>query len=728
MYVWCRHGIWLIWACFGISHALYGQVFPGQDPTFQGEGVTGVPSSIDGFATPGAGIPDSVAGDSSRLKLDIKPDTRYLDREQMFLHRDFRLRQQADFERLHYWDEVEALPGFLQHLGQVGKPYQILRYGLEERRLDLPLWRDPIMDRYDRYTLSPEHQVAYYDTRTPYVNVAYAQGPDQLQLTGVTLSQNITPWWNMTAYLKRRQAVGVYRNNTTDHYNLFLSGNYRSRNDRYYLFANVTWNQLSNELNGGSPRSSADQYPVVDGLIQEQFAPYTRSFFKGGSAPLLSGVLQRRNQRAAYADQYYHLIQGNDSAQAYSKLSLRQFTLVETGGLRYEDGGLSPTALAANLIPIYPTLDDSSTSIAEGYTYSRLRLGGEASYTLVAGRLFRLNVNGGLSYGRTGLTKDTLVVAQNTTSQYAQGELTLARLVVRARLRQQLADQLGAERGLRLEGELRPLPRRPQYRLAASDSLASTRDRDPLVLRAGYDLRDENPSLFQAFFPGDSGNVFQPNPDLENEQLNRLWAGVDLQGPVKIRRGDTLLPMYVRVEGFLTRVGRMIYYDEDLQPLQLDGAQQWVGATLSARLRVLRHFFLETETTWQTATGASVDAASAQYLRRIPTLSGRSMLYYDHRNVSFAEYFRLGIEAWYHTPYAGQTVDPLSGEFFPASYQVLAYARADAFAALRLRGVYLFFRMTHVNEGIPFAGYYTTPAYPMLERAFTLGVNWSFFQ
>jgi len=710
--------------------SVFAQIIPSQNLSFQEEGATGVPASINGFAAPGAGIPDSVTGDSSRIKPEIKPDTRYLDRQQMFVHRDFRIRQQADYERLHYWDEVEALPGFLQHLGQIGKPYQILRYGLEERRLDLPLWRDPIMDRYDRYTLSPEHQVAYFDTRTPYVNVAYAQGPDQLQVTGVTLSQNITPWWNMAAYIKRRQAVGVYRSNTTDHYNIFLSGNYRSRNDRYHLFANVTWNQLSNELNGGSPRSSADQYVIEDGLIQELFEPYTRSFFKGGSAPILSGVLQRRTQRAAYADQYYHLIQGNDTAKAYSKLTFRQHTLLEGGAFRYTDQGLSPTSLRANLIPVYPTLDDSLTSIQEGYDFSRLRIGGEASYTLVAGRLFRLNVNGGLSYARTGLTKDTLVVAQNTTSQYAQGELSIGRFVVRARLRQQLADRLGAERGLRIEGEMRPLPQRPTYRMAATDTLDLTRDRDPLVLRAGYDLRDENPSLFQTFFSGDSGNVFLPNPNLENEQLNRLWAGIDLQGPVKLRRGDTLLPMYLRVEGFLTRIGRMIYYDQELQPLQMPQgeAQQWVGATVSFRLRLLRHFFLETETTWQTSTGSSVDAASAEYLRRIPALSGRSMIYYDHRDVSFAEYFRLGIEAWYHTPYAGQTVDPVSGEFFPSSYQVLAYARADAFAALRLRGVYLFFRMTHVNEGFPYAGYYTTPAYPMLERAFTLGVNWSFFQ
>ena len=204
---------------------------------------------------------------------------------------------------------------------------------------------------------------------------------------------------------------------------------------------------------------------------------------------------------------------------------------------------------------------------------------------------------------------------------------------------------------------------------------------------------------------------------------------IKVKGKAKIREKDTLLPMYLGVSAFFHRTDRQIYYDSTFQVRQAAAGEpmQWVGIALRGRLRMGGHFFLETDTRAQIGTVNSNDPSRQWLAQSIPLVHGSTKLYYDHRNVSWAEMARFGIQAHYRTPYLGQAVDPWSGEFFPTNYEVYPFAWAEAFAGLRLRGVYIYGRYSYLNEGLFFAGYYSTPFYPMLRRALSFGVNWRFF-
>ncbi|GAB4407383.1 MAG: hypothetical protein OHK0039_09810 [Bacteroidia bacterium] len=715
-----------IWLCLLLAGGIYAQ------PTGLGAlDPLGNRGSADGFAGPGAGLQsDSLGQDSAavRGKIDIKPDTRWVNRSRLFAHEDPQERFDVDFASLMYWDELDLVPGYVQTLGQIGKYHRVWYHGLDERWFRRDLWWDPIMGRYNRYVVGAETQVRYFDTHTPYVNIDYALGPEKLAALDVTLSQNLSPQLNLTAYLKRRQAVGVYRNHTTDHYGLYLSGYYRSRSDRYHLFSNVTYNTLADEVNGGVPRSG--DFAVVDGLIQDNVTAYNNSFFKGGSAPVLDAAQSRHRLLAGYADQYYHLLGTGDSGTVGNRLTLRVHSLVEQDAYRFVDRSIALSRLAANAVPVYPALATDSTDILEGYTATRANLASEASYSLELGRIFSLNLQGGLAYGRIGLRKDTLVTAQNYTDQYVRARLRVLDLEAEADLRQRVSDRFAPDRTLHLAGHWAALGRRAGYRLSADSQPDLARTRAPLTLGAVYDFREMNPSLFQGYYPGDSGYAFRPDPTLQNQLMNHLAVDLRLDLASPIRRADTLLPMYVTAGVFATRINRLVYYDSTLRSRQVPAGQamQWVGASLAFRLRFLRHFYLEADQTASLGTGSTDDAAAALYLRQIPALAGHAALYYDQRWIKIAEGLRIGIEGWYQTSYAGQTVDPVSGEFFPTRYRVPGYVRIDAYAVLRLRGVYLFGRIVHANEGLLLAGYYTTPFYPMLERTATLGVNWTFYR
>ncbi|MDX2249928.1 MAG: putative porin [Bacteroidia bacterium] len=714
------------------------------------------PGSNTGFPTTGSGFPgdnsgfsvDSLGTDSAAAeRKPVKPDTKVIERELMFTHKSlYSFRETRPFERSYYWDKLDHTTGFVQSLGQIGKPYQVFSHGFNENLYDLPFWKNPVMGAYNRYALNPETQVKYFDTRTPYVNVDYLQGPAELQLIGVTVSQNITPFWNSSIFFNRIQSVGVYRNNVTDHSNMYFSSNYRTKNNKYQIFGNITYNKLANEMNGGTPRRGIDNYPVVEGIIYEVPTLYNSAFFKGLSAPNLSGAQSENKITTFYLDHYYHLIGDNDSVKRHNKLTFRNTVTQEFMKFRFVNENIS-SSRSTNIIPIYPSVPIDSVDVYEGYKTDRFQIAGEASYSLEVGKGYGLNIHGGVRYQTLGFIKDTAIVRENATTQYVFGELILPLITLRGNLSQRLSDVFSAERILSLSGTLSPIPDRPVYRAKGKAETDSTtvsttpvqnspeeketapERRSPLTLNFQYDVRDLNPSLFQTWFTGDSGNAYRPNPELTNQTLMHIEAKARYQFPTPVRRNDTLLANYVSVTGFYSQASRFIYYSPRLQPLQAGEGEglNWIGGEVAFRFRFLRKLHIESYTGVQQGSTSSDNDFLKWYARGIPLVYGKSSLYYESRKISFAQSVRIGVDVYYNTNYVGQSVDPLSGAFFPVNYRVPGYARVDAFAAMKIKGVYVFVKFVHANEGLLLAGYYTTPFYPMLERTFTLGVYWSFF-
>ncbi|MEM7367762.1 MAG: putative porin [Bacteroidota bacterium] len=702
-----------------------------------GFGDTGFAGEFGGFQV------DSAGGDSNRIQ--IQPDTRYWDRKGLFSHQEFQQKVIHSFETHHLWDALDQAQGFVQSLGQIGKPYLAYHHGIEERYFDQPYWRNPVYGRYNRYIIG-NNQVRYIDTKTPYVGVDYLQGPNKLQLADVTMSQNISPFLNVTFNLNRQRSDGVYRSFTTDHTSFYLSSNFHTENNRYYAFGHLLHNGFNDNIHGGVPRNASEPLPILEGgIIQDVPSVFNPTFFKGGAAPALSDASPPNNKRvvqSAYLDHYYHLL-GDPDGDAVNRLSLRNEISWEVQRLTYTDEILPLSTIQANRIPIYPTLDTLAEDIFEGHKSRWFKALGEVSYSLEPREGWQLNLNGGLNYQRISLLKDTLLAGQNITEQVARASLNLPFFEANANIIQRVSDRFPVQQTIGINAKLFPLGSQSLYKIRGDSVLTDTmtekqltlhnsvmsRDRSPVTISFDYDLRNLNPSLFQAYFYGDSGNVFQPNLNLKNQQLNHLSAGIRYDFRTPIRRKDTLLPMYVSLDVFLSRMGNMVLYDDSMQVIQAaDGeALTRTGAELRFRLRFLRHFYLESQNTAQLSTTSGDNEILNLYSRSLPSVYGKTSLYYDNRKVNFADYFRLGVDVIYNTSYLAQAVDPMTGEFFPSYYQVVPFAHADVYGSFRIKGVDIFAKYTYVNEGIFYRGYYTTPFYPMMSASFLLGVNWSFF-
>jgi|GEM_PF-2720751 len=716
--------------------------------TCTGQAQTRPPQSV-GDSTRIATVQDSLRQDSIeqvKKKKKIRPDTKWVHPHLLFQHdRHYIRRERPDIGKEPLWDELDEEAGFVQRPGQIGKPYQVFRFGANTRQELQSLWWNPVMGRYNRYMVNPETQASYYDTKTPYVNVQYVQGAKELQLLDITLSQNISPFWNFSAYYKRRQMLGAYSNHTTDHRLLHVNNYFHTFNNRYHLFASVGFNNLKDQLNGGENRTAA-------------FPNDSEAFLKEQARLNLSDAELRQYQRSIFIDQYLHFGKLNDSINSKHLLTFRGAFFGELLNQRYADIAIDTFYLFQNLIPVYPNLAPDSTSLWEEFDTRRLKLLGGASYSY-DGNWLKANVNGDVNYQWLNLQQDTLNYRLNQSifEQNVHGKLFI--LTPKFELESKL-DYRGRSSNLfptetylnstttyaipwiRDDYYLVRTPREDSVMVKDSlltpgsgndSTLTATPSQlnprfTPANLSFTYILFSQNPTIFQTYFQSSGSNLYTANPDLRNQQSNQLRLRFFIKGRSNIIRADTIKPNFLAITGFISRFNRMIYYTRSMEVRQAESTDNltWFGVELEGRVRFLRKFFAEGRFSFQTGSTNSTEDL-AYYATHIPKFYGKASIYYENKDISFAGILRIGIDVSMLTKTRLHTLDPITGEYFPVDYDSPFYIQGDAYFSTQIKRAYIFLKFSHLNDGIGRRGYYTVPFYPSLERTFSLGLNWSFY-
>lgn len=670
----------------------------------------------------------------------IAPDTRLVFPEAVFAHRKETQRQfSVAMERLMYFDPMDSVSGTRQTLGQIGKPALLSPYGLSLRHVDNPYWKNAVYGRPDVYVLNPETEMPYYDTKTNFVNIDYTQASRNLQLLDGTLSRNITPEWNITGLYKSRTSQSAYAELLNQHRIIAVGSYFRSRNNRYHLFANWNYNELQDGINGGMYRLERD-------------VPFdSTTFFKTLETPQLTEATHFQIYRSLYVDQIYHLLGHGagdpipvpDSlqnpakkAKLYEKrtaqrLSLR-FTASLLGGYqRYGDQGINLTRNQNAFIPAYPAIADTNRLFHELLT-DDLKLRGGASYSLVFPGKMYWNLQGFLGYRRLWLDVAKTNLTDTRTEQKVTSELFFPGLNLRQRFegRRTSSTLFNGETYLYADLSLSP-------RLIKTDGDSTTTDStsfqglitpNPVRLSAVASFFDKNPSVFQAYYPSTDYLTMQGDNSLRNSQILHLRAGIAWEGNRPLVLGDTVFSNQLGLSTFISRAGRMVYYTRDFEVAQAEAGESltWLGIELKGRIRFLQKFYAEGNVRYQLGT-TSATSDLAYYATHLPRFQSKISFYYDNRNVNFAGSFRIGADLHFFSSYRGMAMDAFSGEFFPTDYTVKAYPRLDLFAMTKVKRAYLWVRLIHANELLLAPGYYEIPFYPALERTFCFGVNWSVF-
>jgi hypothetical protein len=580
----------------------------------------------------------------------------------------------------------------------------------------------------------------YFDTKTNFVNINYAQGSQNLQLLDGTLSRNVTPEWNITGHYKSRRSQSPYSGLLNQHRILAVGSSFRSRNNRYHLFANWNYNELQDAVNGG-------MYRLESNLDDDR-----TTFGKTLETPLLSDAVHFQIYRSLYVDQMYHLLghgagdpipvpdsleQTDKKPKVYEERTAQRLTLRFTGSLlggyqRFSDTGIDTTRNRAGFIPAYPAIATGTRSFFHELLTDDLKLRGGASYSLAFPDKLYWNLQGFLGYRRLWLDVAGTPLTDDRTEQKVTSELYFPTLNLRQRFegRRTSSTLFNGETYLHADFTLSPKLVKTVRDSLVSDSaqfegLITT---NPIKLSAALTFYDQNPSVFQAYYPATDYLRIQGNSELRNSQILHFRAGIAWEGNRPLILGDTVFSNKLGLTAFFSRAGRMVYYTRAFDIAQAEAGESlnWLGVELKGRLRFLQKFYAEGNARYQLgSTSATTDLA--YYATHLPKFHSTVSLYYDNRNVSFAGSFRLGAELHFFTNYRGMAMDAFSGEFFPTDYTVKAYPRLDLYAMTKIKRAYLWLRLIHSNELLLARGYYETPFYPALERTFMFGVNWSVY-
>ncbi len=678
---------------------------------------------------------DTTAIDTVKKK-NIKPDTRRVLTESVFEQNYNHKPVQVSLENFHYWDDLDTLTGISNHLGQVGKPYQHFRFGVADKWFASPYWRNPLTNAPNLYILNPETQAMYFDTKTPYVNIDFAQGPQQanksITLLGVTASYNVTPFFNLTGYYKRRQSESVYGNNTADNRLIHLNGYYHGFRHRLEVFGTAQYNEYYHLYNGGTarPYGSSDE----------------SAFDKGAEFLNLSQTTGKWIIKSLTAEPVFHLIQQKDTAKSGQRLSVRGLLQHEYTRFRFGAGNLNADLLNAAWIPPLPSFSfqNGVTAMYEKTETYRYRAGSKVAYGFNLRDYLRLELKGGIEYNRLFITqKDSAFgLAQNTVMQIAEGRLLSPRLMglqydVLFYTRPNTLFNPETYWGNTVKLKI-PFSTGKDTSFVSKEEMNIVKRKSEIGLTAHYLLHSMNPSVFQAYLPSGYGSRFVPDSTLKNQQLNHLRVQLKWQGSPKINQHgkirDTLLSNYLSVQPFLSQLFNMIYYSDSFQVRQAASGSTltFTGMELSGRVRFFKKLYAEGNAGFQFGSLSNVSDSSLWiYSLSQPVLNGKMSVFYQNERTNFKGIFRAGIDFRYSSAYYGNGFDPLSGEFFPVNYQypylVKSYPRIDVYFATHIKRAYIFAKLINVADGLITPGNYTTPFYPVQPRMISVGMNWTFF-
>ncbi len=175
----------------------------------------------------------------------------------------------------------------------------------------------------------------------------------------------------------------------------------------------------------------------------------------------------------------------------------------------------------------------------------------------------------------------------------------------------------------------------------------------------------------------------------------------------------------IELSGAVANISNLVFYNANAEPEQLVDTKQLLIGTVRHRVRLGQFVFDNQATYTQGGNGAGL---------RVPALVAESRTYYQRRLFKNAIAAQTGIEVYYQSTFRGYDYSPSTQQFYVQDhFTIRNYAVANAFFSADIKTVDVFLKVSYLNEGIFYGGYFTTPYYTAYPRRFTLGIKWNFY-
>ncbi|MDX2195699.1 MAG: putative porin [Cytophagales bacterium] len=240
-------------------------------------------------------------------------------------------------EDIHNYNMIYYKRNIHQNLGILGTPSKPVFY----RQPEL-LGYQHGYESYNLHTIEPHH-VKYYNSKSPYTNLYYVNGPHEENKIHVEINRNITRNWNTGFYYRRMNSLTHIGPSSNDRNMMLANQNFviytslKSRNERYHLMANFIYFVHKQHEYGGlktvnvdetlsqdSPPRQLNSWPIYLGSNRFNIFPfdtrgqlYSRDrrmsyylyhqydILKGGKLSVFHEI-ERKNQKFNYTDPFLY--------------------------------------------------------------------------------------------------------------------------------------------------------------------------------------------------------------------------------------------------------------------------------------------------------------------------------------------------------------------------------------------------------------------------------------
>jgi hypothetical protein len=561
----------------------------------------------------------------------------------------------------HEYNPVFLFENFAVNSGIYGSPYHSILFesafftGIESG-----------IKSYDIYK-SDYRKISYFDTYSPFTELFYVQGENELQKLSALHSRNITPFWNITARYFTNISSEFYGNQASllknKVKNLSFTTNYRSKNENYQLQASFISNKINASDNGGINDTSYSKYSLRDRYYANIFLENARISLKEKQLALNHSLkitpgstdsVPTKQPKNALSVYHHFLYQKTDFAYTDEDLNLDYFQSTYLSTEETNDS-LDHSRLKNELGFHIQSNENAFNQIRVGVRHSHDRFvhnGHDSAFTYLTA-LFQMN------------------------RQLGKKEL-------KAKAEYILSGRLAGEYAAHVAVSI-PIA----HTFFWQNTLALKRQHVDYL----YSIARGNHLQWQ--------NQFNP--------VNTLMANTAIENPS--HAFSTRLSYYL--------IDHYAYLNELIRPVQMN-------STLSVLSCVIRkdftagHFHFNNHIAFQYSSNSEALALPIWAVNHITYFEGKAF----KNNLNLQIGFNLRIADDY---YADALYAPFSLYHRQEKVESAIYPLVDVFVNASIKRTKGFVKYEHVNYGFPAGEYFIVGNYPYKQRALVFGVSWMFF-
>lgn len=571
-------------------------------------------------------------------------------------------------------DNFELMP-----FANIGQPYNRLAKRFNMEQLSPRMGASARHDNY--YEIE---DIKDYYVPTPLTDLYFKTAVNQGQQLDALFTSNLSPQFNFSISYKGMRSAGDYVNTLTSTGNFKFTANYFTKNKRYRLRLHTTFQDLSNEENGGlSPDALA-------GFISEDEDLDDR----GRLEPNLDDAKSLLDGNRFYIDHDYELLRSTDSLKNYS-LRITNKMYYEDKFYRYEEEAASEEFLGE----AYQATDlNTQTDHEEGF----VEIGASLDHYLFG------NIKAGISrleytygYDRV-LNRGNQVIPNRLNGELYQ-------------FRAQLAKRLGvfefqARGGVNVAGELDG-----QY-LNATASV----DFKDFSVAAGAGINSRAPNFNLLLHQSDYVNYNWQN-DYNNVEKQQLNFRIDSEKYIDLEIEFNTIQDYAYF-----RENRIIDGNPDFTgftalPQQTSEELTYLKVKAHKSFEFLRHFGSDHTIMYQ-------NVGQEENIINVPNFITRNTLYYKNRLFKNALLLQTGITLKYFQDYRMDGYDPVLGEFYSQnSIELGSHPYVDLFINAKIQQTRIFFKLENAISPLGRPEYFSAPREPFRDLSIRFGLVWNFF-